>query len=164
MDTIHLTTVKDESGEEVEVHLDPSKLRNAPQPKRASGSFMPGHGSAFSLVRKPAPRAAAAPRDNAEAHQRPRVTDQVGPAGHVASDGEYLAIKKEALVDLISIAGDAWASFLARPDIPQATGDVKIDMENASLHRDALALHDQNRDRIRVLSGLAERAARLLFS
>ena len=172
MKTTHLGTFTDqETGDELELHFDPDghnpNVRNAPRDHRpgspgGSKSFMPTHGAGFSLVRNPPPRTPAT-RDPEKTHH-PRATDPGRPARNVTSDGEYLAIKKEALVDLISIAGDAYASFLARPDVPRATGDNKTDFDNAALHRDALALHDQNRDRIRTISGLVERTARLLLS
>ena len=103
-------------------------------------------------------------RERETAQPRPRATAAERPVRNVSNDGEYLSIKKDALVGLISIIGDGWASVLARPDIPQPTGDPKIDFTNSALHRDALALHDQNRDRIRAVASLAERAARLLLS
>ena len=166
--TFHLGTVEDEYGE-AQLHFEPApddQTRNAPRDHRPSGgsSFMTGHNKGrFSLVRKPDARTPAT-RNPEPAPRSPRVTDQARPMANVADNGEYLAIRKDALIDLISIGGDAWASWLTRPDFPQATGDAKTDFDNASLHRDALALHDQNRDRVRTVSSLLERMARLLLS
>lgn len=77
--------------------------------------------------------------------------------------GEYFAIKKSAIADVIPAVGQVWASFLGRPAMPQAVGDDVIDRNNAALHRDALAKHQQNQTRITALTDLAARAARLLL-
>lgn len=111
----------------------------------------PRHGStgipARVIVRNPGPPARPLPGQ--------------GPAGYDA--GEYLAIKKSALADVIPAVGLVWASFLGRPAMPQAVGDDVIDRDNAALHRDALAKHQQNLTRIEALTDLAARAARLLL-
>jgi hypothetical protein len=53
--------------------------------------------------------------------------------------------------------------FLVRPEAPQAVGDDVIDRDNAAMHRDALAQHQQNMTRALALTKLAARAVRLLL-
>ena len=79
-------------------------------------------------------------------------------------DGEYVAIRKEAVASLLPIIGELCAAYLGRPDMPRPTGDHNTDFTNEALHRDALASHSQQRDRIRAIAGLAERAAKLMLS
>lgn len=86
------------------------------------------------------------------------------PTRNVYADGEYLSVRKEVFASLIPMGGELWAAFLGRPGLPKPSGDPNVDFANAALHRDALALHDQNRDRIRALTGLAERVVRLMMS
>jgi len=71
---------------------------------------------------------------------------------------EYFSLKKSALVEMVPLAGQVWASFLGRPQMPAAVGDDIADRENAALHRDALARHQQMQHRIVALSDLAARA------
>ena len=77
--------------------------------------------------------------------------------------GDYLAIRKSTLVELISPAGQVLASYLGRPEAPMAVGDDLVDRNNAALHRDALAAHQQNQARITALTDLATRALNLLM-
>ena len=119
-------------------------VRRRPLVPRAPGGYRPAPPPAVSAAPVAPPSPAAVP--------------------NVHSDGNYVSVKKDALLGLISLGGEFWASYLGRPDMPQPTGHTDTDLVNASLHRDALALHTQNRDRIRALTGLAERAAKLLLS
>ena len=87
---------------------------------------------------------------------------------HPADSGDYFVIRKDAIAEAITFIGPAigqvWASFLGQPEPPQAVGDDVIDRDNAAMHRDALAKHQQNLTRILALTDLAARAARLLFT
>lgn len=74
-----------------------------------------------------------------------------------ADDG-YFRLKKEALIEVIPLAGKLWSSFLGQPDMPPPTGDDITDRGNAALHRDALAKHQQAQHRIEALSEIAARA------
>jgi hypothetical protein len=76
-------------------------------------------------------------------------------------DGDYLAIRKSALADLIPTIGELWASFLGLPDAPQVVGDDVTDRTNAGLHREALARHQQSQARILAVTNLASRAIHL---
>ena len=86
-----------------------------------------------------------------------------GPAPDTMMQGEYLSIKKSTLAELVPAAGQLWASFLARPEMPQASGNDIIDRDNASMHREALAMHQQNQTRILALTDLAARVAKLIL-
>lgn len=77
--------------------------------------------------------------------------------------GEFFAIRKTVLADLLSAAGPIWASFLMAPEPPKAVGDDVVDRDNASMHRQALAQHDQNQTRILALTDLAARVAKLFL-
>lgn len=95
---------------------------------------------------------------------RPRPASRGESEVPVQIGGEYLTIRKDAVVGLVQILGDVWAAHLGRPGMPEPTGDPATDFTNEALHRDALATHSQNRDRIRALTGLVERAAHALLS
>jgi hypothetical protein len=75
--------------------------------------------------------------------------------------GEYLTIKKSAIGEILPSLGHLWAAFLGIPQAPQAVGEDKTDRDNAALHRDALARHQQNQVRILALTDLASRAVKL---
>jgi hypothetical protein len=75
--------------------------------------------------------------------------------------GNYLAIKKSAIVEILPSLGHLWAAFLGMPQAPQAVGEDKIDRDNAAMHREALARHQQNQTRILALTDLASRAVKL---
>ncbi len=79
----------------------------------------------------------------------------------VPPEGQYLSIKKSSVAELLPGVGKVLASFLGRPQPPQAVGDDKVDRDNATLHRDALAKHEQNQARILALTDLAARAVKL---
>jgi hypothetical protein len=75
--------------------------------------------------------------------------------GQVGVNGDdVIAIPKTWLADSVIVASKAWAAFLQRPDLPEATGDAVTDANNASLHRDALQRHDDNKDKIRFVGEL----------
>ena len=86
----------------------------------------------------------------------------MGPLGF--EQAGYFAIKKDALAEIIPSLGQVWASFLGRPELPKAVGNDTIDRDNAALHRDALAHHQQNQTRILALTDLAARAVKLFAS
>ena len=98
---------------------------------------------------------------------RPRPTRPVSPqrpdVAMTYDDGEFFAIKKSVLAELIPAAGQVWASLLAPPEPPQAIGNHVIDRDNAAMHRQALAMHGQNQTRILALTNLAARAAKLFL-
>jgi hypothetical protein len=95
--------------------------------------------------------------------QRPPVVH--APAQPVGFEhGQYIAIKKSALAEIIPSVGHLWAAFLGMPAAPQAVGEDKVDRDNAALHRDALAKHQQNQTRILALTDLASRAVKLFAS
>ena len=119
-----------------------------PRPSRRPGTIRP---------RYPSPRGPAGPIGPAG----PVVA--VEPTGPVHDHGDYVAIKKDVVAELVPIIGKAYASFLARPEPPSATGDNIVDRDNASMHRDALALHQQNQTRILALTDLVARAAKLFL-
>lgn len=77
--------------------------------------------------------------------------------------GEHFSLKKSAMIEMVPLAGQVWASFLGRPGTPPATGDNLTDHGNASLHRDALARHQQMQHRIVALSELASRALEMVL-
>ena len=77
--------------------------------------------------------------------------------------GEYFAIKKSALAEIIPAVGQIWASVLVPPEAPKAIGDDIVDRDNASMHRQALAKHDQNQTRILALTNLVARAAKVFL-
>ena len=92
---------------------------------------------------------------------RPDPIVPVSPAPTpVQSSDEYLAIKKSAVADILLAGGKVWASFLARPNPPAAVGDDIVDRDNATMHRDALAMHQQNQTRILALTDLVSRAVK----
>lgn len=142
----------------------PDSQRNGP------GGGMFGNRSrheGFSVLRAPVRRPPVVREPSHSGTLQPR-PPQSSPAGHggpnVQANGEFVSVRKEAIAGLIPLAGEFAASYLGRPAMPQPSGDPNIDFANAALHRDALALHGQNRDRIRVLSNLAERAVKLMMS
>lgn len=98
------------------------------------------------------------PTHSRPVHSRPRATH---PAAAYDGNGDYMTIRKSAIIELLPIAGQLWASFLGRPDVPQAVGNDVIDRDNASMHRDALAMHQQNQTRILSLSDLASRVVKI---
>ena len=97
-------------------------------------------------------------RDRGDRRPRPRP----GPdRDDIEDQGDFIAVRKGAVAELIPVAGQLWASFLGRPEAPQAVGDDIVDRNNASMHREALALHQQNQTRILALTDLAARAVKL---
>lgn len=116
---------------------------------------------------RPGPPRPSEPRPSVVIRPRPQHVVEPAPAQPVQtpaappSGADYLTIKKSSVTDLVSLAGKAWASFLIRPDMPETIGDDIIDRTNATLHRDALAMHQQNQTRIAVLTDLATRAVKL---
>jgi len=76
---------------------------------------------------------------------------------------DYFRLKKDAIVEIVPLVGKVWSSFLGRPDMPTPTGDHIVDRENAALHRDALAQHQQAQHRIEALSQIAGRALDMLL-
>ena len=144
--------IQEPSGEMRKMQLVPTEQRNAggtatrpinvgAVPPR--GTFQPGprHGGGAVIT-------------------RPTRPDSQANGGQ--PDPGVLAIKKSALLDLIPVGGAAWACMLERPDKPVVVGNDVIDHENAAMHRDALAAHQQNMMRIRVISELAARAIKVL--
>ncbi len=87
---------------------------------------------------------------------------QTAPVAQANIGDDYVSIRKGALVEIIPIVGQVYASFLGLPALPTATGDHLVDRDNAALHRDALARHHQNQTRILALSDLAARAVSLM--
>lgn len=75
----------------------------------------------------------------------------------------HIVVNKTALANLVPAAGQVWASFLIPPDAPKATGDDIVDRDNAAMHRQALAAHQQNQTRILALTDLAARAVKLFW-
>jgi len=160
-----------ETGESVDVMIDDSEAeayRNA-GPREHRGTGRPsrgpfgGHQHGGGLTR-PAPR----PRDPANttviARPRPPVVARPTIGQSMAhDDGEYFAIKKSAIAELLPAVGQIWASFLAPPAPPAAVGNDIVDRDNAAMHRQALAMHDQNQTRILALTNLAARAAKLFL-
>jgi len=155
------TLIDPHTGVEYEVHEDDSQwdadsVRNGPlggrgRPRPGRRPTRPGQGGPL------------APR-----------TTTITPVGRPSSGGhrptsaqqsaDHISIRKDDMVSLIGMGGELLAAFYGRPAMPQVVGDDVTDRTNAALHRDALALHDQNRDRIRALTGLAERAAKMMLS
>jgi len=146
------------TGDIVDVHVD-DDYRNGPHDHRAGGVRTVLHRPRLDFSRPPGNSGVVPPR----IHDRGEVVRYHGnaPQSHPGQSGEYLAIPKTALVELIPTLGQVWASFLGRPGMPQAVGDDVIDRDNAAMHRDALAMHQQNQTRIQALTDLAARAARL---
>lgn len=89
---------------------------------------------------------------------------QPQPSGTVNTSGEYLAIKKDVIGDLLPMAGKIWAALLGQPGRPEYTGDPRSDFTNAALHREALAQHEQSQLRIMTVSDVAGRVLKLLMS
>jgi len=159
-----------ETGELIDVMLDEGSdhYRNAgPRERRADRRRSPG---------RPRPRPYSGhphdsgrrlqPRGRALVVREPRPTRQpmmAPPPGMSPQSGEYFAIKKSTLAELAPAVGQICASFLGRPEAPRAVGDAVIDRDNAAMHRDALAAHQQNQTRILALSDLAARAAKLFL-
>ena len=111
--------------------------------------FNPGGHPGLIVRPPPAPPIRPAPQP------APQTTPEVGD--------DFVAIKKSAVAELLASVGPLWASVLARPQAPQAVGDDIIDRDNATMHRDALALHQQNQTRILALTDLAARAVKLFI-
>jgi hypothetical protein len=108
------------------------------------------------VVRDPGPPQIVPPRVPA------RPTTPARPIGF--EHGEYLTIKKSAIAEILPSLGHLWAAFLGMPQAPQAVGEDKTDRDNAAMHRDALARHQQNQTRILALTDLASRAVKLFAS
>lgn len=148
-------------------HAPETELRNGPRDHRSNRPPSSG-GIPTRAVSAPRPRGSGGYYANAF---RPRTGGLVPHHGNpavsmaqaTAPAGEFLAIKKSALVDLLPAAGALWASVLSPPDRPAAIGNDVVDRDNASLHREALALHQQNQTRILALTDLAARAARIIL-
>jgi hypothetical protein len=107
------------------------------------------------VVRDPGPPQIVPPRPPA----RPTSARPIG-----FEHGEYLTIKKSAIAEILPSLGHLWAAFLGMPQAPQAVGEDKTDRDNAAMHRDALARHQQNQTRILALTDLASRAVKLFAS
>jgi len=140
------------TGEEIDVYVEDSSeaVRNGPGGRTSMAGLARPRSPGFG---RPAPRG---PVTRPDTGHRPVTV-------HPTESGEFVSVRKSDVVGLIPLGGELWAASLGRPDMPQATGDDVTDRTNAAMHRDALALHDQNRDRIRALAGLVERAAMLLL-
>lgn len=112
---------------------------------------------------RPAPR----PRDPAGPMvvrpREPRPTRPAPAQGVIQDGGEFYTIKKSVIAELLPAAGQVWASLLAPPEPPQAIGNDIVDRDNAAMHRQALAMHDQNQTRILALTNLASRVAKLFL-
>jgi hypothetical protein len=149
-----------ETGEVFELITEP-EYRNAGRDHRGSGS-RPG---IRPLGHRPPPNMGGIrPRSS----DRPDIVRHSGDGGRSvptrpSQSGEYVTIRKSALAEIIPSIGQVWASFLVRPETPQAVGDDVIDRDNAAMHRDALAQHQQNMTRALALTKLAARAVRLLL-
>ena len=167
MDYIYSHDYEDpETGELVEVVVrddddDELEIRNArgrgPIGRRVPASRVPARYQRPRVERYPAPR--RRPRVPVRVERRTPVVVRERPS--VARDGQYFSIKKSAIGELIPAAGKVWASFLGTPVGPQATGNDIVDRDNATVHRDALAKHQQNQVRILALTELASRAFNL---
>ena len=79
----------------------------------------------------------------------------------VTQSSAHVVIEKQALAEMVPAVGQLWASFLGRPEKPDAIGNDIIDRNNAAMHRDALAMHQQNQTRILALTDLASRVIKL---
>ncbi len=126
------------------------------RPPRSGGSRPPRGGGSAPRPRPPGSRPGGIVG-------RPVVVRPHPTADHamMTDGGDYLSIKKSAIAQLIPIGGQIWASFLARPAPPLAVGNDIVDRDNATLHRDALAMHQQNQTRLLALSDLASRLVKL---
>lgn len=96
--------------------------------------------------------------------QRPVIVHKPRPAPAPpppVQDG-FFTVDKGMVADVVPAVGKVWASFLVPPDGPQATGDDIVDRDNASMHRQALAAHQQNQTRILALSDLAARVLKMV--
>jgi hypothetical protein len=80
----------------------------------------------------------------------------------VRTGDDELVVSKGAIAELIPAIGQVWASFLGLPEQPKATGSDVIDRNNAAMHRDALARHQQSQTRILALTMVAERLVGVL--
>lgn len=149
------------TGDIVDVMVD-DEYRNGPRDHRGGGGRTILHRPRREFTPPPAQGGIVPPR----IRERGEVVRHHGsaPQPHPGQTGDYLAIPKAALVEIIPTLGQVWASFLGRPDMPQAVGDDVIDRDNAAMHRDALAMHQQNQTRIQALTDLAARAVRLLVA
>lgn len=153
-----------ETGEYFHIyHDEPEDYRNAdPRGIISTGRrrprrdvFRPGPASRPIAPRPIAPRPIA---------PRPELIEPVAPvqpAPAPRDDAEYLTIRKSAFAELLPSFGKAWAAFLARPAAPAAVGDDIVDRDNATMHRDALAMHQQNQTRILSITDLVARAVKL---
>jgi hypothetical protein len=99
------------------------------------------------------------PRPPPTVPQRILIRHPSSPA--VPIRGEYVTIKKSAIAEIIPGLGRLWAAFLGMPQAPLAVGEDKTDRDNAAMHREALARHQQNQTRILALTDLASRAVKL---
>lgn len=150
-----------ETGEVFELITEPDYRNAGPRDHRGSGSRPAirriGH-------RPPSSMGGIRPRssDRPDIVRHPGDDDRSVPA-HRSQSGEYVSIRKSALAEIIPSIGQVWASFLVRPEPPQAVGDDVIDRDNAAMHRDALAQHQQNMTRALALTKLAARTVQLLL-
>jgi hypothetical protein len=96
---------------------------------------------------------------------RPVVVRSPGarPVVHAYPQQEPLGtINATTIAKLAPIVGQLCAAFLGRPNPPEIVGSDRIDRENAALHRDALAAHQQNQARILALSDLVGRGIEIV--
>ncbi len=152
-----------ETGNLVDVMVDgnDADYRNAGPRDHRGGNRPP---SSTSMPNRPGPRPhrPGGSRPTRPRPTRPRPTRPYPDhANSITDSGEYVTIPKSLIAELIPATGQVWASFLGLPDAPQATGNDVIDRDNATMHRDALAMHQQNQTRILSLSNLASRLVKL---
>ena len=134
---------------------DAGGLRNA---RRRSHRSRSSRGRRTRRTDRPRSRGTIRRRTGRYQPQLPERVEHGGPVVARDPDGEYFAIKKSAIADLLPAVGMVWASFLGTPQAPRATGDDITDRDNASSHRESLAQHQQNQTRILALTELAGRA------
>ena len=146
-----MVPVDDEDDDDDEV----TGLRNARQRSHRSRS---SRGRRTRRTQRPQSRGTIRRRTGRYQPQLPERVEHGGPVIARDPDGEYFAIKKSAIADLLPAVGMVWASFLGTPQAPRATGDDITDRDNASSHRESLAQHQQNQTRILALTELAGRA------
>ena len=79
----------------------------------------------------------------------------------ITQSSAHVVIEKRAIAEMVPAVGQLWASFLGRPEMPEATGNDIIDRNNAAMHRDSLAMHQQSQTRILALTDLASRVIKL---
>lgn len=136
--------VNPETGQLVDVMVDEDPTRNARRhveaPPSVSAVSRPGAGGFYARPMMP-----HFPRPPVQVAQ----PVQTGPA--------YLSVRKADLLELVPAIGAIWASVLVLPDAPVATGDDVIDRNNATMHREALARHQQSQTRILALTELGRR-------